>query len=237
MALPKLNNAPSYEMEIPSINKKVRYRPFLVKEQKSLMLASESNDQKVMLRAILDTFDNCVEGDYPKNKLTSFDVEYMFLQMRAKSVGETAEVIVKCTECGKDNPIAINVEDIKIEVPEQDFKVQITDDITVELCYPTYLDMIESGLSGTEESSTADVAFKVLSNCLLAVETPDERIIMKEQTSEEVTEFIESMNQDQFIKIQNFISEIPSLKHTAKFTCKHCEHKNEMVVEGLQNFL
>ena len=175
MALPKLNNGPQYEMAIPSSGKSVRYRPFLVREQKALMLASESSDNKVMFRSVLDVLEQCVEDKIYQNQLTSFDVEYMFLQMRAKSVGESAEILIKCEECGADNPISINLEEIKVDVKDVDNK--------------------------------------------------------------EVVEFIESMNSKQFEQIQKFISDIPRLSHTVKFDCKSCEHKNEITVEGISNFL
>ena len=235
MALPKLNNGPQYEMAIPSSGKSVRYRPFLVKEQKALMLASESSDNKVMFRSVLDVLEQCVEDKIYQNQLTSFDVEYMFLQMRAKSVGESAEILIKCEECGADNPISINLEEIKVDVKNVDKKVQLTDDIALELNYPSYLDMINSGIG--DGDLNADQMFEVMHSCVKYIETPDERIDIKDVDKKEVVEFIESMNSKQFEKIQEFISDIPRLSHTVKFDCKSCEHKNEITVEGISNFL
>ena len=146
MALPKLNTAPNYEMVIPSSGKKVRFRPFLVKEQKAMMIAAESNDNKVMFRSILDVLLACIEDKVYKNQLTSFDVEYMFLQMRSKSVGESSQVRVKCSECNEFNDLSINLEQIKVDVEKTTEKVQLTDDITVELNYPSFNDMIDSGI-------------------------------------------------------------------------------------------
>jgi DNA-directed RNA polymerase subunit M/transcription elongation factor TFIIS len=235
MALPKLNNGPQYEMAIPSSGKSVRYRPFLVREQKALMLASESSDNKVMFRSVLDVLEQCVEDKIYQNQLTSFDVEYMFLQMRAKSVGESAEILIKCEECGADNPISINLEEIKVDVKNVDKKVQLTDDIALELNYPSYLDMINSGIG--DGDLNADQMFEVMHSCVKYIETPDERIDIKDVDKKEVVEFIESMNSKQFEKIQEFISDIPRLSHTVKFDCKSCEHKNEITVEGISNFL
>ena len=235
MALPKLNNGPQYEMAIPSSGKSVRYRPFLVREQKALMLASESSDNKVMFRSVLDILEQCVEDKIYQNQLTSFDVEYMFLQMRAKSVGESAEILIKCEECGADNPISINLEEIKVDVKNVDKKVQLTDDIALELNYPSYLDMINSGIG--DGDLNADQMFEVMHSCVKYIETPDERIDIKDVDKKEVVEFIESMNSKQFEKIQEFISDIPRLSHTVKFDCKSCEHKNEITVEGISNFL
>jgi len=235
MALPKLNNGPQYEMAIPSSGKSVRYRPFLVREQKALMLASESSDNKVMFRSVLDVLEQCVEDKIYQNQLTSFDVEYMFLQMRAKSVGESAEILIKCEECGADNPISINLEEIKVDVKDVDKKVQLTDDIALELNYPSYLDMINSGIG--DGDLNADQMFEVMHSCVKYIETPDERIDIKDVDKKEVVEFIESMNSKQFEQIQKFISDIPRLSHTVKFDCKSCEHKNEITVEGISNFL
>jgi hypothetical protein len=159
----------------------------------------------------------------------------MFLQMRAKSVGESAEILIKCEECGADNPISINLEEIKVDVKNVDKKVQLTDDIALELNYPSYLDMINSGIG--DGDLNADQMFEVMHSCVKYIETPDERIDIKDVDKKEVVEFIESMNSKQFEKIQEFISDIPRLSHTVKFDCKSCEHKNEITVEGISNFL
>src|SRR5210317_1958009 len=130
MALPKLNNAPSYEMIIPSSGKKVRYRPFLVKEQKSLMLAAESNDNKVMFRSVLDILIDCIDDKIYESQLAAFDVEYMFLQLRSKSVGESSDISIKCYQCSHANDIKIQLDTIKVEINNNvEKKISITDDI------------------------------------------------------------------------------------------------------------
>jgi len=118
MALPKLNSSPKYEMTIPSSNARVNFRPFLMKEEKTLMIAMESQDPKTIMNSLLDTINACVVDKVNENKLTSFDVEYMFLQIRSKSVGETAKVGVKCSHCEHLNEIDVNLDEIKVDVPE-----------------------------------------------------------------------------------------------------------------------
>ena len=236
MALPKLNNAPSYEMIIPSSGKKVRYRPFLVKEQKSLMLAAESNDNKVMFRSVLDILVQCIDDKIYESQLAAFDVEYMFLQLRSKSVGESSDISIKCDQCSHANDIKIQLDTIKVEIDNNvEKKISITDDIKVQLKYPSYIDMIESGIGEGELNS--DQMFNIMHSCIEYVETPDERIDMKDVEKKEVTEFIESMNTEQFKLLQDFLTTMPRLSHTVKFKCKECKHDNELLVEGISNFL
>lgn len=235
MALPKLNTAPNYEMVIPSTGKTVRYRPFLVKEQKAMMIAAESNDNKVMFRSILDVLLQCIDDKVYRNQLTSFDVEYMFLQMRSKSVGESSDVRIKCSECNEFNDVNINMEQITVDVEKTSEKIKLTDDITVELNYPSFNDMIDSGIGDGE--LTSDQMFSVLHSCIKSVETPDERIDMKDVPKKEVEEFIESMSSDQFEKINKFVADIPRLSHPVEFTCTHCSHENKITLEGMQAFL
>lgn len=236
MALPKLNNAPKYEMTIPSSGKSVRYRPFLVKEEKNLMIASESGDPKNVFRALIDTISACVEDNIPANKLTSFDVEYMFLQMRSKSVGESSKVALKCSECGTPNELAIRLDEIQIEVPEVVTKIELTDDITLEVGYPTFNDIIDAGINEGQEANT-DQAFALIRSCLREIITEDERISLSEVSAQEVQDFLDSMNTAQFDEIKKFVDSIPKLTHDVDFDCKECGHKNELTIEGVANFL
>ena len=236
MALPKLNNAPKYEMTIPSLGKSVRYRPFLVKEEKNLMIASESGDPKNVFRALIDTISSCVEDNIQANKLTSFDVEYMFLQMRSKSVGESSKVALKCSECGAPNELSIRLDEIQIEVPEVVTKIELTDDITLKVGYPTFNDIIDAGINEGQEANT-DQAFALIRSCLREIITEDERIDLSEVSVQEVQDFLDSMNTVQFDKIKNFVDSIPKLTHDIDFECKECGHKNELTIEGVANFL
>ena len=133
MALPKLNDMPKYSVTIPSSKQEVRIRPFVVKEEKILLIAMESQDPKQIANAILDTIVSCTEEQIDANSLTSYDVEYLFLQIRGKSVGEKSNVILKCMECGHDNEVTIDLGDIKIEGNIPDKKIKITDQISLEM--------------------------------------------------------------------------------------------------------
>lgn len=232
MALPKINGTPKYDMTIPSTKETVRFRPFLVKEEKVLMMAMESNDNNQMLYSIVDTLDACVENGVNKQKLTTFDVEYMFTKLRAKSVGETSKVGVQCTHCEEQNEVSINVEDIQVNVPEVDHMIDLGNDIKVETRWPCYSDIIKLN----PEGNSTEQVFAILRASLSAVHTSDERIDLKDETEKEVQDFIESMNRTQFEMLQKFIEDMPTLKHEVKFKCSSCNEANEVTLEGMQSF-
>lgn len=237
MALPKLNNAPKYELTIPSSGKRVRYRPFLVKEEKNLMMAAESGEEKSVFLTLADTISACVEGDSVSSRdLTSFDIEYMFLQMRAKSVGESSKIGLKCEECGTTNEITVQLNEIAVSTPQIDKNIKLTDGISIDVEYPTFYSIIESDLIKAE-SATTDQAFRLIRSCIKYVNTNEERINMKDVSDEELQEFLDSMNSTQFEKLKGFVDSMPKLSHDISFTCKNCNHQNQVTVEGLQNFL
>jgi len=234
MALPKLNEGPKYEMVIPSSGKAVRYRPFVVKDEKNLMIAMESKDTKAIIHTLLGTIESCVDDSIIPANLNTFDVEYMFLQIRGKSVGETAKVSVKCQECGSEHPAEINLEDIQVNVPDIDKTIQLTDNIAVELDWPSYSSLSEMDLS--EDAGTEEM-FKIMSKCFKSINTDEERIDVKDTSPKELSDFIESMSSVQFAKIQEFVEAMPRLKHDIEFTCGSCQHENKVTVEGLTGFL
>ena len=232
MALPKINGTPKYDMTIPSTKETVRFRPFLVKEEKVLMMAMESNDNNQMLNSIVDTLDACIEDGVNKAKLTTFDVEYMFTKLRAKSVGETSKVGVKCTHCEEQNEVSINVEDIKVDVPGVDHMIDLGNDIKIETRWPCYSDIIKLN----PEGNSTDQVFAILRASLSAVHTNDERIDLKDELEQEVQDFIESMNRTQFEMLQKFIEDMPTLSHSVKFKCSSCSEDNTVLLEGMQSF-
>ncbi len=223
-------------MKIPSLGKSVRYRPFLVKEEKNLMIASESGDPKNVFRALVDTISACVEDNINAKKLTSFDVEYMFLQMRSKSVGESSKVGLKCSKCEAPNEMSIRLDEIEIEVPEVSTKIELTEEITLEVGYPTFNDIIETGINDGKEANTSQ-AFALIRSCLRGIQTEDERIDLSEVSEKEVQDFLDSMNTAQFDKIKQFVDSIPKLTHDVDFECKACGHENKLTIEGVANFL
>lgn len=236
MALPKLNNTPKYELTIPSTQQKVMYRPFLVKEEKSLMIAAESGNQQNVLRTLIETIGNCVETDIPLSKLTSFDIEYMFLQLRSKSVGESATVGLKCDDCGTANEVSINLEEIKIKIPKVQKNVKLNSKISLDLDWPSFRDIIDAGMAEGDEA-TAEQAFSLIRSCMKAVNTEDERIMLNDASKQEIEEFVDSMSTAQFQKVREFIEVIPKLSHDVNYKCKKCGFTNNIKVEGVANFL
>jgi len=232
MALPKLNSEPKYELIIPSLKKKVKFRPFLVKEEKVLMIAMESGDQKDALNAILDTISVCIQEKINLNALTTFDVEYLFLQLRAKSIGETAKVNVKCTQCDTPNTISIKLDDINIELPEIENTVKLDEKVSVELQWPPF-----KGLTEINSDNSTESAFEMIANCIKIIYTEDERIDVSEVSKQELKEFLESMNTEQFGKLRDYIDQIPKLKHDVSFSCKNCATSNTITLEGVESFL
>lgn len=233
MALPKLNDAPKYSITIPSTGNEVRYRPYLVKEEKVLMMAFESGDQKQTLGAIVDTLKSCIQDDVDVNRLTTFDIEYLFTQIRSKSVGETATVYLKCSNCEHKNETDINISEVQVKVGENDNVIELTPNISVEMKYPSYTDIQSSDLNGDE----LEVGFNLVASCIDAILTEDERISTSDVSPKEVLEFIENMTQEQFQKIGEFMESMPAMMHTEDFACEKCGTQNSVTLRGMQDFL
>jgi len=235
MALPKINQAIRYEMTIPSSQQKITYRPYFVKEEKILMQSYESDDESVAMRAMLDTVIACIYDTVITTNLTSYDVEYMFTQIRAKSVGETSKVIIPCEkeDCKEKTTVTVNLMEVNVQSGKKiDVKdiVELSDNILIELKYPSF----ESYLSTwNEDKSEVDFGMEMVPFCIKAVVVGDERIT--DWSVEDMKDFIDSMTNEQFEKISEFIQNSPSLKHEVEFECK-CGHKNKTVMEGLSDF-
>ena len=236
MALPRLSNdRPIYEMVIPSTKETVKYRPFLVKEQKSLLVAFESQDQKQILNSMLACIESCVPG-IDVMKLATFDVDYMFTQVRSKSVGETSTVLSACTECREENEVKINLADINVKSDGLKTEViEISDDISLEMKYPTYEDTLGYVKSELSDNA-AETMFNSIATCINAVQTKDENILLKHEPREEIETFINSLTTQQLEKITSFVDGMPTLIHEQKYTCKKCGHENTLQMKGLQDF-
>lgn len=235
MALPKLNDKPKYNLTIPSSGKKVKFRPYLVKEEKVLMMAMETQDKSNIINAIVDTIDACVEEDLNRNYLTTFDLEYMFIKIRSKSVGENSKVGIKCNnqECNVSNEVEINLNDIEVEVPEGNREIEITSDITLKMKYPAFNDILE-----VEELNKTDSekSFILIGKCIESVVTEDEVISLKDESQKEINEFIESFSTEQFSLIRNFVEGLPRVKKKIEFQCKSCGTENKTYLEGIEDF-
>lgn len=237
MALPNLSNdRPIYEMTIPSTKETIKYRPFLVKEQKALLIAYESKDTKQILNSMLSCIETCVPGTNIKN-LATFDVDYMFLKVRSKSVGESTKLLSACAECNEENEITINIEDVKMEAAEiKNQVIPINDDVSVEMKYPTYADVISKSVGIDEEISGAEEVFNSITSCLNAVQTKEENILISQEPKEEVDKFINSLTNTQLEKMSKFVENMPTLMHAHEYTCKKCNHNNTVELKGLQDF-
>lgn len=235
MALPKLNVTPTYTLTIPSTGQTVHYRPYLVKEEKLLLLAFESQDIRSSLQEIVKTIENCVESDVDISSLTTFDIEYMFLKIRGKSVGETAHMLMNCQACGTENEVEFNVDAVDIEYPEEKLEpiIELTDKIQLELRHPTYGSLVDK-IEGEGENLQIDPS--AVTSCIVAIHTPDERIDPSDYTTEELEEFIESMTITQMNQIKKYLSNVPVAALGVEFTCKICRKVTNKKITGVQNF-
>ena len=232
MALPQLNT-PTYELEIPSTGVKVNYRPFLVKEQKVLMIASEQGGEKALLRAFGRIIKDCTMGmiENPE-ELPTFDMEYIFLKIRGKSVGDIVELNLLCPDDEKTRvPTEIDLSIINIDKPKANNAIQLSEDIGITMKYPTVKDLINFG----NEKSVVKMTFDIIQNCTLNIF--DANDVYEDFSKKELQDFFDQLNTDQFDKIQKFFDDMPKLKHTVKVTNPNTGVESEIVLEGLQSFL
>ena len=236
MALPRVNESPVYSMVIPSMNREVRFRPFLMKEQKILMMASESNDRKQILQAIVNTFLACVEEKIDAHKLSTFDIDYCFTQLRAKSVGEKAELTFSCSNCKE--PVEHIIQLDKIQPPKNVKSkniIEINNDIKIRMKYPSYSDFLNNKLMESE-TTTTEMIMEFLYVCMESIINKDEEISLKNESKEEIERFLDSLSTEQFTKVAEFVQNIPRLSHTFDITCPKCNHVEKKTVEGLESF-
>jgi DNA-directed RNA polymerase subunit M/transcription elongation factor TFIIS len=233
MGLPKLNT-PTYTMTIPSSKKEVKYRPYLVKEEKVLMIAMESDDGLQINNAIKEVINACTFGEIDSNKLTMFDVEYMFTKLRAKSVGESSTVMVPCTKCEAPNEATIDLEkDLVVgEVPDN--RIELSSDTGLIMKFPAMVDYIE--LAGEEGISDIDKIFSLIAISIESIYSGDDVYDASSQTKAEMLEFVENLSSEQFVRIKHYLDMMPSAKVDAKFKCKECGHENVVELRGLRNF-
>jgi len=237
MALPKLNNTPYYDVVIPSTGEKTKFRPYLVKEEKVLLVASESADMQTMSEAMLDIVCSCVESA-DRNKLTSFDLDYLFIQLRTKAVGETSDIILACNdaECLEENEIKVDLGAAKIDVPEDKKNmIKLDDDMTLELKYPTYYSIMSDKIMKHAETNT-EIMYQTVMLCLNKLHLKDEIMNFADEPVEDAVEFIGSLSPDQFLKLSEFANNIPIVKQEVKFECTKCGHKNEQALNGTSSF-
>ena len=232
MALPKLNTL-TYELELPSSGEKLRYRPFLVKEQKALMIAQESEDNKLIENTFAQIINDCVFDDVDPYTMPMFDIEYVFLRIRGKSVGEKVKLNVLCPDDEKTRvDVEINLEEVDVQMSEEHTNVvDITKDIKLIMRYPCLKDM-----SGFDDTGEVSSMFDMIKRCIHEVhdgETVHNKVDISEK---ELDEFIDSMSTDNFEKVSNFFSTMPKLYHEIEVKNPKTKKKNKIPIEGLQSF-
>ena len=237
MPLPKIST-PTYELELPSTGETLQYRPFLVREEKLLVLALESENMKEITTAIKTVIKNCIISKGIKiESLPTFDIEYLFLNIRGKSVGEEIEVNVICPDDEDITvPVTISVDDIKVvKNKKHTNKIKVDDSIMMEMRYPSLEQFIKSNFDFSG-SNLMDQSFDLVASCIDKIYQGDEVWTSADVTKKELLDFLEQMNSSQFKQIETFFETMPKLSHTVKVKNPASGIESEVVLEGLSNF-
>lgn len=233
MALPKIE-APKYRLAVPSTGEAIDFRPYLVKEEKVLMMAMESGDQRQMISAIKDIIRASTFEKLDVDKLATFDLEYIFVQLRAKSVGEISRIGVECKECSTKNELEVSLEKVEVvKKGEANDKIQLTSDVGIKMKYPAVNDVMDNM---GDDASEVDKVFAMMVSCIDYIYQGDQIFDAKEQSRKELNEFIESLSSEQFSRIQGFFESMPQTKLDVQFACSNCGSSNDIEVKGLSSF-
>ena len=238
MPLPKIVT-PTYELVLPSSNRKIKFRPFLVKEEKILILAMESQDTKQIANAVKNVITHCILTRGIKvDKLSTFDIEYLFLNIRGKSVGEDIEVMVTCPDDGKTQvPTLINIDSIKVQKSDDhETDIKLDDTYTLRMKYPSLNEFIKSNFAGGVDDMNVDDTFDLIASCIEQVYSEEESWSSADCTKKELKEFLEQLDSKQFKNIEKFFETMPKLSHTVTVINPNTKKENKIVLEGLQNF-
>jgi hypothetical protein len=236
MALPVLN-IPKYSLMVPSTGKSVTYRPYLVGEEKVLMIAMEAEEPADLLRAVRGIIESCTFGAVDSKKLTTFDLEYIFCKLRTKSTGETSSIVAKCEACEVSNPVTIDLDnEVKVKnlkKKKSDMHILLDEKIGINLKYPTVDNLSEYMYTNASE---IELTFSMMTSCIDSIYDGDIMYAAEEQTQDELQAFIESMSGKHFKKLEKFFSTIPTTYVDIKFKCEKCEKDNEIQLTGLASF-
>lgn len=238
MPLPKIST-PTYELEIPSSGKKIRYRPFLVKEEKILIMALESEDMKQISNSIVQILNECILSKGVKvSELSTFDIEYIFLNIRARSVGETIEVNVVCPDDGETQAtVSVDIDTIKVQRdPEHTNIIKLDDNLSMKMRYPSLDQFVENNFEVNEEDTDVDKSLGMITSCIEMIYSAEESWPAAESSKKEMKEFVEQMNTKQFKDIETFFTTMPKLSHTIVVKNPKTEVESEIVLEGLASF-
>ena len=237
MPLPKIAT-PVYELELPSTGKTIEYRPFLVKEEKVLVIALESEDTKQITTAIKNVIRNCIKTKGIKvEELPTFDIEYLFLNIRGKSVGEEIEVNVTCPDDGETQvPVTINLDDIEVQKnDEHTNRIKVDDSIMMEMKYPSLDQFIKNNFDFNDKNAM-DQSFELIATCIDKIFTEDEVCAVEDCSKKEIVDFLEQMNSSQFKEIEKFFETMPKLSHSITVKNPKTKKENVVVIEGLAGF-
>lgn len=238
MPLPKINT-PTYELELPSTGKKIKYRPFLVKEEKILLLALESEDMKQISSGIVQILNDCILTRGVKvESLATFDIEYLFLNVRAKSVGETVEVSVTCPDDGETTvDMEIDIDLIKVQKDKNHKNIiKLDDTYSMKMKYPSFNQFIDNNFDVNEDVSDVNKSLDMITSCIEMVYDEEESWSASDCSKKEMTEFIDQLNSKQFKQIETFFTTMPKLSHTITVKNPETGVESDVVLEGLASF-
>jgi len=237
MPLPKIAT-PTFELEIPSIKKTIKYRPFLVKEEKVLILAMESEDPKQIAESVKTVITNCILTKGIKvADLATFDIEYMFLNIRGKSVGENIDVLITCPDDNQTQvPVSIDIDDIQVIYNEKHTRdIKLDSEYTLRMRYPSMQEFIKNNFSQTANVSVDDT-FDMIASCIEQVYSEEESWASSDVTKKELLDFVEQFTSKQFKEIEKFFETMPKLSHTVKLNNPNTGVESEVILEGLTSF-
>ena len=235
MPLPKIST-PTYELTIPSSERKIKYRPFLVKEEKILIIAMESQDDKQIAQAVKDVLGSCIlTKGISVDKLSTFDIEYLFLNIRGKSVGETVEVLVTCPDDNKTKvPVVVNLDEIQVIRSENhSADISLDGNLSMRMKYPSMGEFVKSNFN---VEMKVDDTFDMVCSCIEQVYSEEESWAAADCTKKELLEFLEQLDSSQFKKIETFFETMPKLSHTFKVMNPNTKVESDITLEGLNAF-
>ena len=237
MPLPKIAT-PSYHLELPSTGQNVEFRPFLVKEEKLLVLAMESQDQKQITKAIKEVIKSCVRGEIKVESLPTFDIEYLFLNIRGKSVGEEIELKVIAPDDGvTEVDVVISIDDIKVTKDENHERdIDLGSGLSLRLKYPSLEEFITDNFDLTDDGSNVERTFDLIGSCIETIYNDEEAWSAADCTKKEIKDFVDQLNSKQFQDIEQFFTTMPKLSHTVKVKNPKTKKTSEVVLEGLSSF-
>ena len=234
MALPRVNN-PTYTLELPSTGKEIKYRPYLVKEQKVLMMAQDTKNESELANAMGQLVSACTFGEIDADSSPMFDIEYIFLKIRTKSVGSNVKLNVTCPDDGETQvQVELDLDDVVVNMlDDHTNEAQITDDIKIIFRYPVLRDIANL----KENSNDVDRIFHVLGKCIDEIHFGDDVYRKSDMTENDINDFIDQLSSLQFEKLSEFFNGMPKLRHVIQVTNPKTKKKSEVVLEGLESFL